>query len=268
MTLRNKDIAIFALLASLVLAGSNAWCQDEAQRYKTGQIKVGDRVLADPVGLGKPDLCTVIATNELTGNYRPGYTNQYQIRCDHQAWSSVPATAEKVKLAGQANVLTSGAVSAAQPPAGSNRYGTRNPHTCADTKAPAGPTIDPAHAREYLICQAERVSGDMLYLVEDVKVEVGGPTRYDPRTQTGFSQMDTRIPPIAIRGSFLQYQCSALDAKFDSPFNNLGKNCNTYMNRKATGYCYKTTFGDWNCSMTDVMTASDDKHFRVAPPRP
>src|SRR5436305_3513820 len=155
---------------------------------------MGDRVLADPVGLGKPDTCTVIGTTELTGSYMPGHTSGYQIRCDHNAWSSVPATRDKVKLAGQPNVLSSGAASAAQPPAGSNKYGTCNPHTCQDTKVPSGSTIDPAHARQYLICQAERVSGDMFYLVKDVKLEVGGPTRYDPLTQTGFSQMDTRIP--------------------------------------------------------------------------
>lgn len=256
-----------ALLLVIFFIVSLAPAQDEAQRYKTGQIKVGDRVLADPVGLGKPDTCTVIGTTELTGSYRPGYTNQYLIRCDKEAWSSVPATGDKVKLAGQANVVNSGAAANARPPQGANKYGTRDPHTCANTKDPAGKTIDAAHARQYFICQAEKVSGDMLYLVENVTVEVGGPTSYDPRTQTGFSQMDTRIPPIAIRGSFLQYQCSTLDAKFDSRFNNFGKNCNTYLNRKATGYCYKTTFGDWNCSMNDVMKADDDKHFRVPPPR-
>jgi hypothetical protein len=254
------------LLIAFSLMPFPASCQDEAQRYKTGEIKVGDRVLADPVNLKKPDTCTVIGTDELTGSYRPGYTNQYRIRCDHEAWTSVAATGDKVKLAGQANVLNSGAAASAQPPAGANKYGTRDPHTCANTKAPAGNTIDSAHAKQYFICQAEKVSGNMLYLVENVTVEVGGPTRYDPRTQTGFSQMDTRISPIAIRGSFLEYQCSVLDAMFDSRFNNFGKNCNTYLNRKATGYCYKTTFGDWNCSMNDVFKSDDDKHFNVAPP--
>ena len=69
--------------------------QDEAQRYKTDQIQVGDRVLADPVGLGKLDTCTVIGTAELAGDYRPGYTHQYQIRCDHNARSSVATTETK-----------------------------------------------------------------------------------------------------------------------------------------------------------------------------
>ncbi len=195
-------ITAAVLLIAFSFTPFSASCQDEAQHYKTGEIKVGDRVLADPIGLGKPDTCTVIGTNELTGNYRPGYTNQYQIRCDHNAWSTVPATGDKVKLAGQANVLSSGAAASAQPSPGANKYGTRDPHTCVNTKAPAGATIDSAHAKQYFICQAEKVSGNMLYLVENVNVEVGGPTRYDPRTQTGFSQMDTRISPIAIRGSF------------------------------------------------------------------
>ncbi len=75
-------------------------------------------------------------------------------------------------------------------------------------------------------------------------------------------------PAIAIRGSFLEDECSTVDAKFDSPFNNFGKNCNTYTNRKATRYCYKTTFGDWDCTMDDFLKAEDDKHFHVAPPHP
>src|ERR1700742_4080376 len=124
-------LSLFIVTASLISA------QDESKRYKTGQIKVGDRVLADPVGLGKPDTCTVIGTLELTGAYRPGYTNQLNIRCDHNAWTTVPATGDKVKLAGQPNVVASGAAGAAQPPPGSNKYGTRNPRTCTNTKAPA-----------------------------------------------------------------------------------------------------------------------------------
>lgn len=149
-------ITAAVLLIAFSFTPFSASCQDEAQRYKTGEIKVGDRVLADPIGLGKPDTCTVIGTNELTGNYRPGYTNQYQIRCDHNAWSTVPATGDKVKLAGQANVLSSGAAASAQPSPGANKYGTRDPHTCVNTKAPAGATIDSAHAKQYFICQAEK----------------------------------------------------------------------------------------------------------------
>ena len=254
-----------AVLAVVSIIPSIVHCQDDSRRYRTGNIKVGDRVLADPVGLGKPDTCTVIGTTELTGNYMPGYTNQYLIRCATKAWSSTPATADKVTLAGQPNVLSTGAGNA-RPPAGANKYGTRNPRSCVNTKAPAGSMIDAAHAREYFICQAEKEFGTYLSLVENVSVEVGGPTVYDPRTQTGFTHMDTRIPPIAIRGNFLSYMCSSVDAQFDSRFYNLGKSCNTQLNRKAAGYCYKTTFGDWSCTMNDLFIAQSDKKYYVAPP--
>lgn len=100
-----------------------------------------------------------------------------------------------------------------------------------------------------------------------MSVEIVGPTRYDPYTQTGFTKIDTRILPIAIRGSFLKYQCGVVDAKFDSRFNNAGKSCNTYLNRNASGYCYKTIKGDWNCSMNDVFKTRKNKYFNVAPPR-
>jgi len=253
---------IVALSIALTHAASG---QDTEQRYKTGQIKVGDRIVADPLGINRPDTCTVISTREMPDSYKRGYTESYGIRCDHKPWDSVIATDKYVKLAGQPNAVASGAA-AARPPAGANRFGTREPHTCANTKAPAGTRIDAAHAREYLLCQAEGVKGDFLYLVENLTLEVGAPDPMAVRERFGFSEIDMRVTPIAIRGSFQSYQCKPLDAQFDSRFYNLGKNCNVYDNRHAAGYCYKNTWGDWKCSMTDLNVNGDDRHFQVPPP--
>lgn len=150
-------IRVVAMAAAATLFSNPVRCQDEAQRYETGQIKSGERVLADPVGLGKPDTCTVIGTTELKGSCRPGYTNQYLIRCDQKAWSSVSATGDKVKLSGEAGVST--AVTAVA----GNQYGTRDPRTCATRKRS---TIDAGHAGRYFTCEAEKISGNLLYLVK------------------------------------------------------------------------------------------------------
>ena len=259
--------SVVRALAIALAAGATlphaALAQNEANRIHAGTFKVGDRISADPIGISKWDTCTILSARPMP--YDASKVDAFQIRCDHNAWSDVIATTDRVRTTSEANVVESGA-SRAQPPAGANKYGTRDPRTCADTRAPSSGAISAAQATQYFICQAEQVSGQYLYLVENVSVEVGGPARYDPRTQTGFSNMDTRVPIYPIRGSFLEYQCSEVDAKFDSRYNNFRKNCNTYLNRKATGYCYKTTFGDWNCTMNDVMKAQDDKHFQVAPP--
>ena len=46
---------------------------------------------------------------------------------------------------------------------------------------------------------------------------------------------------------------------------NVGKNCNAYDQPKATGMCYKTTFGDWRCTMIDINSYAPKPY--QAPPR-
>ena len=144
-----------------------------------------------------------------------------------------------------------------------NKFGTRDPRTCANTKAPARGVITAALAIQYFICQKEKVSGSYLDLVENVKIEIGGGRPYS-RTDQGFSDVNVKVPLYPIRGSFKQYTCEVEDPNYN--VSKPGQNCTTWEKRKATGYCYKTTFGDWRCDMTDIHVADDDFHSRVAPP--
>src|SRR5688572_3807290 len=84
----------------------------------------------------------------------------------------------------------------------SSRYGSRDPRTCEDTKAPARGAITAALALKYLNCQMEYVSGGGdLYLVENVKVEVGGGTPYAAiRGQRSLEEIDVKYPVYPIRG--------------------------------------------------------------------
>ena len=146
-------------------------------------------------------------------------------------------------------------------------YSSREPRTCDDTQAPARGAITAALALKYLNCQMEYISMRHLYLVENVKVQVGGGISYASiMGQRSFSEIDVRTPVYPIRGSFLQYQCKDPIAEHVGPPDT---NCNTYDNPKATGYCYKTTFGDWKCNMVD-RSATDKGNVRtkVAPPKP
>ena len=154
---------------------------------------------------------------------------------------------------------------AAAQGAGTNKYGTRDPRTCASTRAPAKGAITADLAKQYVVCQTEKVSGYELYLVENVTVQVGGGRPYNPQSDVNYSELDVETPIYPIRGSYTRYQCSQVNT---SPnLYNVGKNCSVYEHRKATGSCYKTTFGDWKCNMYDYGVASDDKHFQVAPPK-
>ena len=148
----------------------------------------------------------------------------------------------------------------------SARYGSREPRTCEDTKAPARGAITAAFALKYLNCQMDYVSGGGdLYLVENVKVEVGGGIPYAAiMGQRSLSEIDVKHPVYPIRGSLLRYQCQNRLTAARVP----DANCNTYNEPKATGYCYKTTFGDWSCYMNDPAgnNAANISHD-VPPPK-
>lgn len=147
------------------------------------------------------------------------------------------------------------------------RYGSRDPRTCEDTKAPAKGAITAAFALKYLNCQMERVSGGHLYLVENVKVEVGGGISYAAIIgHRSFPEIDVKHPVYPIRGSYLGYQCKDPITEHVGPPDT---NCNTYNHPKATGYCYKTTFGDWRCYMNDgASQEKENMRKNVAPPKP
>ena len=141
-------------------------------------------------------------------------------------------------------------------------YGSRNPRTCANTKAPASGAISAQQAVQYFICGQEGLFGDLLYLVGDVRIEVGKGRPFLSKTDI-LSNADTDSPVYPIRGSFVQYQVG----KVSTYMQNAGKNCTSYAKRNASGVCYRTTFGDWQCKMVDLSNNDSDTRYNLAPPQ-
>lgn len=54
-----------------------------------------------------------------------------------------------------------------------DRFQTRDPKTCDSKQEPTSGPITAAHAQKYLICNLESDSGEKLYLLENVSVQVG-----------------------------------------------------------------------------------------------
>jgi len=151
-----------------------------------------------------------------------------------------------------------------QPKSIRELFGSREPHKIKDSKAPARGAITAALAKKYFIGQTEGLSGGKLYLLENVKLEVGGGVPYHPNLGA-FEAINVRVPLYPIRGSYLSYQCRNLVTEYVGP---RGKNANRYSNPKATGYCYKNTFGDWRCFMADPnATSPENARHNVAPPQ-
>jgi len=129
------------------------------------------------------------------------------------------------------------------------KYGTREPTSCTEMTAPANGALSAAQATQYLKCTTELESGQQLYLLEDVIVQVATKGRpYNPHNDS-MPEIDTDQPIYAIRGSFVRYQCSRPDADI---MQNVGRNCSSVDQPNAAGNCWKTTFGDWRCTMNDL----------------
>jgi len=174
---------------------------------------------------------------------------------------------QSLLLATVAIILTFGAFDASvaqEKKSPSERYGSREPRTCEDMKAPAKGAITAALAAKYFICKAEGISGQYLYLVENVKVEVGGGIPYAAIIgHRSFPEVDVKHPVYPIRGSVSKYQCK--DPKTDY-IRIEGRTCNLTEEPNAKGYCYKTTFGDWSCYMLDLDGKNENYFPDVAPP--
>lgn len=143
-------------------------------------------------------------------------------------------------------------------------FATRDPHTCPNTKQPVSGPISATQARLYVMCEADHILSGYMYLAENVTVEVGKGRPFNPLSEGFVKDIDVNAPVYPIRGSFLDYQCSVSRG---FPIENVGKNCNLTERPHAKGICYKSSFGDWACSMRDL-----DVDFRATkrdvPPPP
>ena len=133
------------------------------------------------------------------------------------------------------------------------RFGSRDPRTCASrTEALTAET-----ARQYFVCDQEFTvgpngSGESIYLVSDVTVQLGKSRPFNSNTDTfGFAQTNAIDPAqrvVPIRGSFNEFVCGKLGQINAAP----GRNCNLTTNPHAAGLCFLNSFGDWHCTMTDL----------------
>ena len=99
-----------------------------------------------------------------------------------------------------------GTASARQNQSIGGKYRMRDPRICADTKAPAKGAISAALATKYFMCQGEQESSDLLYLVENVNIEVGGGIPYSAiMGQYSLDQIDVKHPVYPIRGNYTSY---------------------------------------------------------------
>jgi hypothetical protein len=143
----------------------------------------------------------------------------------------------------------------------SGPYGAREPATCtAADQAQGKPTA--AQVAQYIKCTLEGIADGSLYLIENIEVrEIGDAGKFDASL---FADIDTRQPVYPIGGSLLRYDCEREGRTVAWGRADRGANCVSFLEADASGHCYKTTAGVWNCSMSDLVPRRTEK---VAPPK-
>ncbi|MBH0238884.1 hypothetical protein [Methylobrevis albus] len=148
-----------------------------------------------------------------------------------------------------------GAVSSASAAEGSGlAWGARDPTPCVALTQSEPPTAEQAAA--LVRCTGEIASdGGELTLMENLRVEVGGPVPYVAMYDKYVMQdADARSDTYPIRGSFTWSVCKTRhDAAI---YGNPDLNCAESDVAAAQGLCWKTSFADWRCRMTGASAAA------------
>lgn len=131
-------------------------------------------------------------------------------------------------------------------------YGSRDPMACSSKVAPKKGPISAAQAAQYVQCADEKLDSDgYLFLNEHLKVtQVAKGRPFSGAGLYGGGDVDPNTMVYAIRGSFDNYLCGKV--MHGSVLENTGKNCALWHETHATGYCLRTNFGDWSCTMSDL----------------
>jgi len=220
-----------------------------------GTFKVGDSV--EILSASKWIPCTVSS---------PQYGGGYDVQCGrlnlrakadaehiraHAATAAEQGTQQETKAA-MANRPKGNGIGA--------QYGTREPAACANRGGP----LTTATARQYFICDAEGEKAGYMYLVTDVTIQLGHARAFNWNQDSASTGIDTSQPVYDVRGSYNKYSCTK-PTPIDNAFSRT-HNCALYDEPNSEGRCYKTTFGEWHCTMEDFHRGSWPKAKDQMPP--
>jgi hypothetical protein len=144
------------------------------------------------------------------------------------------------------------------------KFDTRDPHECSALPKVTGSAPSPGQIRDLVTCKSESTGGCCIYLVENVKVEIGKSRPFSSWSDVGNQDIDHSQPVYPIRGTADKYQCQPPGGP---PYPPKGKNCAVRMASPFQGICYKTTFGDWSCPVQDAENPLKGVQANMPPPK-
>ena len=119
-------------------------------------------------------------------------------------------------------------------------YQARAPRTCSPVTSP--PSV--ATAQILVQCSMDGRAGLHLGLVQDVKLQFGKSRPFAYNTDAELPGIDLTAQVYPLQGSYTAYMCE--------PINNMspaGRSCIKSVVPASQGWCYKTSFGDYKCTM-------------------
>ncbi len=225
------------------------------QQGAAGTFKVGDSVEIRSASKWIP--CTVSS---------PLYAGGYDVQCgplDLRAGAGAEHIRAHAATAAEKGTQQETKAAMANRPMGNGigaQYGTREPATCANRGGP----LTVATARQYFICDAEGEKAGYMYLVTDVTIQLAHSRAFNWNQDSAGTGIDPSQPVYDVRGSYNKYLCTKPEP-IDNVFSQT-HNCALYDEPNSVGRCYKTTFGEWHCTMEDFNRGSWPKTKNQMPP--
>lgn len=153
-------------------------------------------------------------------------------------------------------------VALAQP----SKTGTRQPITnCPPAKAMPN---NAAQITRLIQCAREGERTGTITILTNIAVQFGATRKYIEFTDKGNYGIDPAAPVLPLRGSLDRYICNPITHKIAGDAYSVetqGKNCMIVHERKAEGSCVRSTFGDWSCTMIDLVHPDEWAHDQPPP---
>ena len=134
------------------------------------------------------------------------------------------------------------------PPQMDATYASRDPRKCRSVIAPP----NQAQAAALIQCTMEVATSIGARLMQNVNVQFGAPRNFQPETDSRLKEIDAQAPILPLTGRAMSYFCSSVAFGLY----HAGTNCTVTPMPQANGRCWRTTFGDWKCSLDEPIADS------------
>ena len=120
------------------------------------------------------------------------------------------------------------------------KYQSRAPSTCVKVTSPPSAAV----AAVLVQCAMEADTMFGVGLVQDENLEIGKPRPFVYATDAEMPGIDLDAKVYPLQGSYSAYMCKTITTQTPA-----GRNCTRMVYPTSTGWCYKTSFGDWKCRL-------------------